>query len=195
MTTTTSAEDRERQERLRQEWEGGAWHGVEGGLCPALYRNSDPASLPAVPLAKVLDWRYGAQGLVAHGDTGRGKTRAMWLLLRRLHFGEGRKIVAFSTGQFAHECARRFAGDGDGPHWIERLARTDIVFFDDLGNDRVTERVESELFGVVERRIANCLPLLITTNHIGDTLAAKFTPDTGAALVRRLREFCLCVVF
>ncbi len=164
-------------------------------LCPLLYRNTDPAKLPPEPLAKVLAWQYGSRGLLLHGETDRCKTRAAWLLLRRLH-DERRDIIAFDCVGFGHECAKRFRdSDGDGERWAKNLAEVPVLFLDDFGKGKFTERVEVELFGLVERRTANCLPIILTTNFVGEALEAKMSPDRGAPLVRRLREFCEDVCF
>ncbi len=165
-------------------------------VCPPLYRDTDPGRLPcaAETLAAVLGWEYGYRGLLLHGATGRGKTRAIWLLLRRL-LDEGREIATFDCVSFSHEITCRFSAGGNGPAWARKLARVSVLFFDDMGKMRLTERGEAELFGLVEVRTANRLPLIVTCNHVGDTLAASLQPDTGGPLVRRLREFCECVAF
>jgi DNA replication protein DnaC len=174
-----------RLHELREQWKG---------ICPPLYRDTDPMRLPEVPLQTVLAWRYGSQGLLVHGDTGRGKTRAVFQLLRRLHFDEGRKIIRFGANDFGAECSKRFF-DGDGSAWIAGLVKADVLFLDDLGKDRFTDRVESALFGLVEGRMSNLRPIIVTTNFFGDALASKMTGDRGQPLVRRLRESCQDVAF
>jgi len=78
---------------------------------------------------------------------------------------------------------------------VNCLATVDVLFFDDFGKMKFTERVESELFAVIEKRTANCLPLILTTNFTGETLEERMTLDRGVPLVRRLREFCVDVSF
>lgn len=175
----------EKEQFLRESWER---------LCPPLYRKTDAARLPQEPLNKMLAWEYGPQGILMHGATGRGKTRAMYLLLRKLH-KEGRKIEVIRPGHFAHECMNRFSIDGDGPAWIERLMRVEVLFLDDFGKERFTERGESEMFTLIEGRTAECRPILATMNFGGEALASKLTEDRGEPLVRRLREFCEAIEF
>ena len=76
-------------------------------ICPPLYAATDPARLPQESLRRVMAWQFGPRGLVIHGPTGTGKTRAAFLLLRRLH-DERRRIVAFHGNSFSHLCARKF---------------------------------------------------------------------------------------
>lgn len=166
--------------------------------CPPLYRESDVTQVPnksATELA--LTWKYGPKGLLLHGNTGTGKTRTAWLVMKRLIINEFREVQTFDSVSFGHEVSRRFSSyDADDPNrWIEWMTSIDLVFFDDLGKCRLTERVESELFGIIESRIANKKPLLITTNTVGDSLASQLSQDRGEPLVRRLREFCMCVAF
>ena len=183
-------EEQQRQESLEQEWLS---------LCPSLYRKTDPVRLVAEhplaskPLAEVMAWQYGPKGIYAIGPTDTGKTRSLFLLLRRL-LEEGRVIRAFDCAAFGYECRRRFM-DGTGEDWIDGLTRVEVVFFDDFGKMPLTERVEAELFAVIERRSATELPILATSNMTGADLVAKASGDRGAPLVRRLREFCKVVVF
>lgn len=161
---------------------------------PPLYRQTDPVRLPLQEqFRRVMAWQYGPRGLILGGPTGTGKTRTAWLLLQRLH-NEGRQIVAFDALGFSHEVSARF-GDGSGESWADGVARADVVFLDDLGKAKLTERVESELFGLIERRTANLLPIIATMNATGAGLAAKTTDDRGEPLLRRLREFCEAVSF
>jgi DNA replication protein DnaC len=162
-------------------------------MCPPLYQDSDLSRLPKLSTEKVLGWKFGPRGLVIYGDTGKGKTRAAFLLCKKLH-DKGLAVSAFHGNRFAHDCAKKF-GEGNGENWIEGLVCKDVVFFDDLGKFKLTERVEAELFGLIETRVANLKPVIITTNFIGGDLEAKMTADRGEPLVRRLREFCESVAF
>jgi DNA polymerase III delta prime subunit len=179
-----AAQERRRQRENRWQW-----------LCPPLYRETDPARLPPVPLAEVMAWQYGPQGLLLIGPTGAGKTRAAYLLLRRLlDEDESRRIIAFGCLDFGHEAARRFR-EATGETWVAGVARADVVFFDDFGKEPLTERVEAELFGLIEYRTAHHLPILATSNLTGAALEAKASADRGGPMVRRLREFCRVAVF
>ena len=161
-------------------------------MCPPIYRNTDVARLPE-SAKKVLGWKLNPKGLMIAGDTGKGKTRAAFLVMEKLHL-EGCSMEIFHGNAFAHQCAINF-GEMNGEKWIAELARRKVVFFDDLGKFKMTERVEAELFGLIEMRIANLLPVIVTTNLSGEDLKSKMTSDRGEPLVRRLREFCEVVLF
>ena len=164
-------------------------------ICPPLYRDTDPLKLPCNPEVTklVLGWVYGPKGLVLHGATGRGKTRLAYMLVRRLVL-DGRSVSAFDPLSFAHRVGETF-GEYQGERFIREQQRVDVLMLDDLGKAKLTERAEAELFGLVEHRIANLKPLIVTTNFVGDKLSDKLSEDRATPLVRRLREFneCVCV--
>jgi len=164
-------------------------------ICPPLYRSTDTARLPAQQYKQVMAWQYGATGLLLHGETGKGKTRCAWLLLQRLHVEEYRQIVAFDAVSFSHDITKNFGPDGDSEKWLKRMNGATVLFLDDLGKCRLTERGEAELFGIIENRMANLRPIIATTNFVGATLAGGLRPDIGTALVRRLRESCEAIAF
>lgn len=161
-------------------------------ICPVIYQNTDP-NHPGMPaahkLAKILNWA-GPKGLVVLGKTRKGKTRVMWLLVKRLML-EGKAVKAYLAGDLAGEISAVHSCDPAAAlAWREEIVDCDILFLDDLGKFKLTERVEDELFTIIERRTSNNKPILFTTNYTGDGLETRFSPDRGAPLVERIREFC-----
>lgn len=165
-------------------------------ICPQLYHGTKLDFLPAQSAtAEAITWRpEHGRGLLLTGPTGTGKTRTAFAILQQLHM-KGEKIAVLDCVTFAHECAARFS-DGRGEAWVNGLSKIQILFLDDFDKAKFTERVEAELFGIIERRIANCLPIVITTQKVGDGIVSKFSDRSrGEAVVRRLREFCQVVIF
>ncbi|NBR91550.1 MAG: ATP-binding protein [Rhodobacteraceae bacterium] len=65
-----------------------------------------------------------------------------------------------------------------------------LLAFDDLGKERLTQRLESDLFAIIDERTSNLRPTIITTNYNGTTLLERFNnKETGEALLRRIREY------
>lgn len=73
-------------------------------LCPPIYRESDLNRIPAVFLRECRTWKVTPQGLAFVGKAGSGKTRASWLLLKRLHFS-GVGVYGLTATQYAKACA------------------------------------------------------------------------------------------
>lgn len=165
-------------------------------ICPSLYQKSDISRLPAQQLTKALDWKYGPRGMILLGDTGKGKSRVAWTLLRRVLVEDRQEVgfMWFDAISFGHKIALHYREE-DAEQWLDKVAVCPLVFFDDLGKLKLTERAEVELFGVIERRCASELPIIVTTNDTGDSLAARMTDNRGPAMIRRLREFCEPIQF
>lgn len=156
-------------------------------ICPPLYQRTDPARLPQRPLRQVQAWQYGPKGLILYGPTGTGKTRAAWLLIRRL-FSEGVFVHALACTDFGNQLADRFRDkQGEPTWWLNNLAKIPCLFLDDIDKCVFTGRVEREFFALVEKRTSRRLPIIVTTNVVGSVIE-RALPAVGTALVRRLRD-------
>lgn len=168
--------------------------------CPPLYLETEDKRLPQGPFNRVMEWTYGPKGLLLMGDSGKGKTRVAWRLLHRVMVLDkpiretSRNVAVFDCVGFGHALALAYRNE-HAEEWLEGLTIIPIIFFDDLGKLKLTERAEAELFGLVERRCARKLPIIATTNDTGQTLADRMTENRGAAMIRRLREFCDVIQF
>ncbi len=157
---------------------------------PALYRDSDPARIPSALLAAVDSYQYGPMGLGFIGETGKGKTRAMMMLLKRLIIDEGKRPKYVTMTDFSMKVAS--LGCEVAP-FIEGMCQNAVLLLDDLGKGRLTDAVQGHLFHVIETRTANQLPILFTSNAGGDQLAAMLSEDRAFPIIRRLKEFCTIV--
>ena len=168
-------------------------------IIPPLFKLTDISRLPAKQYAEVMKWKYPdtlheTSGLLLHGPSGAGKTRCMWELLKGLGFF-GEELAYFDGVSFGHELSRQYRNE-TAEDWLERLGtETKLVVFDDLGKLKLTDRVESELFGVIDRRCNNLLPIIATTQLGGSEIAGMMSEQRGGALVRRLRMACQLVEF
>ena len=198
MRRQSEAQDarRERAERdLQYAWEK---------ICPVEYRATDEGGQTSVArldadqpaLDDIIRHPLGPLGLILRGDTGTGKTRCMYRLLRAYHIQTPRpKIVAMTAGQFDRE-ARDAAGTFTLSAWFSRLASADVLFIDDLGKGKWSEATSAQFWELVDDRTRNGRPLFITTNTSGETLVRTLglQRDIAEPLLRRLREHCRAII-
>jgi hypothetical protein len=163
----------EAQPRKKTAWER---------LCPKLYQKTDIARLEnglrelgydVCWLRDVLTWQYGSQGLFISGPTGVGKSRVMWLLLQRLLDQEHRSAVLLNAVAFRTRL-QLAARDGTTEEFVRRLVRTDLLYWDDLGQMHLTGAVSEMLLHVVEERSNSEMPILATTQYSGEGIDAQF---------------------
>lgn len=165
-------------------------------ICPPLYQQTDESRLPKKQFDEVIAWNYGPQGLILQGASGTSKTRCAWMLIQKLICRHICPVITFDCVAFGHAVSKRFSECDGVEDWLLELAEFQgVVFFDDLGKLKITDRAEAELFGIIERRSANLLPIFATTNDTGATLEERMSDNRGPAMIRRLREFCKVIRF
>lgn len=165
------------------------------------YLDTDLNRLPCPErLREAMTWHCGTKGLNLWGLPATGKTRTLFLLLKR-EFDAGHTFRAFGP------CDFNLAIEKAGFHpaaFIESCRKADLLAFDDIGKVRMSPVIEGHFFAILEYRAANGKPCLFTHNfpseaarahrHLnGDTLESKFR--NGNAVVRRIRDFCYHVEF
>jgi hypothetical protein len=117
------------------------------------------------------------RGLLIHGQTDTGKTRAVWRLLKRLA-EEGHEWLFVEAIDLLDNIP-------------ERAFSIPVLVIDDLGNDTLTAQKEVKLLKILRTRANWHRPVIITTQFVGDSLQKRFTETaTAQAVIRRLRSFC-----
>lgn len=169
-------------------------------LCPPRYRDSDPARLPTAQLTDVLAWKPNKDGigLFLVGASRTGKTRCMWMLLKRL-ISEGITVRAFDGIGWTLAVSRAFGEPSTTEDWLDGLIRPDILFLDDLFKGKITEAQEQAVQGVLERRSAYMKPTFCTSNTDATMLASRMTEngasDRAGSILGRIVEFCKVIKF
>jgi len=193
-TCMTKSEEREKASKTRSVLSERAAEWTR--ICPASYQGTDieHSGISDICRRAAKAWNpESVRGLAFIGVTGLGKTRSLFWVLQRAH-DAGRSCAAISHNRFSRVVADAFAGDGDerarGKALLRKLARVDVLLFDDLGKAPSTERADAECEELVEVRTSNGLPMLWTSNGSGAWLAKRFGEDRGEPITRRLGEFC-----
>jgi DNA replication protein DnaC len=163
------------------------------GLCPLEFQETEIDKMPNRAAAeKVLAWKEGKRGLLLYGPTGRGKTRAVWLLLGKLALAGRCFVVMDSLAGFEFMSSFNSNSSYD---WILRRCTCSLLFMDDVFKVKLTDAFEAAIFSIIEYRLSHQLPMIVTLNDTSATLMSRMTSDRGAALLRRLTEMSEAVEF
>lgn len=171
--------------------------------CPGQYRHYDlenpTAKANRAAHENVMQWRFGAKGLLLSGPTGQTKTRTTWELIRVLA-GQGVEVRPYHAMDWfssLHENVK--FGRDEAKEWVDAVAWRPIVFIDDYGQEANLRSREdwaqSWFFRFIDLRIERGLPLIITTNLSAKDIANKNESIKSDPLLRRLLEICEVVRF
>lgn len=161
---------------------------------PIGFHNTDRSRSHLFPKAEAWEPQDDKCGLILHGETGGGKSRAAWLTFNKLwlrHYPD--RCLFLQMRKFEGLIEKGF-DDRDHGKVLDILISCPVLVLDDLGKERLTQRLESDLFAVLDERTSNLRTTIITTNYTGDKLVERFqNKETGVALVRRLRDYFIAI--
>ena len=166
---------------------------------PTLFRDTDVERLhPSVQ--KALDWKPegDVSGLLLHGTTGIGKTRAIWEIIRRQWVESAKRDrqlpYQFLTMRKIEGMIEKGFDDRQHAKMLEGLIELPFLIIDDFGKERLTQRMASDLFAIIDERSTARKPTIISTNYNGTSLLERFDSrdvETGKAMIRRLKDYYL----
>lgn len=164
---------------------------------PLVFRDTDRTRLHS-RVQDALDWKPDGDkcGLLFHGQTGVGKTRGVWEVVRRLWEEEAkndrqldfqfltmRKLEGMIEESFDKRCHAKT---------IDNLIECKLLILDDFGKERLTSRMASDLFSIIDERTTARRATIISTNFNGTALLERFEnrdKETGVALIRRFKDY------
>ena len=146
-------------------------------------------------LRTIVNWEPSAKPfLLLHGTTGAGKSRAAWMAFNRLWRNNYPARAVWLPMRKLEAAIERGFDDHKHGQVLDYFCTVALLSLDDLGKERLTARMEADLFGIIDERTQNLRPTIITTNYNGNTLLERFgNQETGQAFLRRLREFSTAV--
>jgi len=150
----------------------------------------DTMLAPAMQKALVEYRASPVESVLLHGVTGTGKTRAAWRMFNEAWFKCYPRHAEFLTMRKLEQKIEHGFKDGNHGDILDRLINTTILCIDDLGKERLTPRMETDLFAIIDERTANQRATIITTNYNGTGLSDRFNnTETGVAIVRRIKDY------
>jgi len=171
--------------------------------CPLLFQditlNLDLSrnDINLVSYKKVADWRYNKQGMYISGDSGKGKTAAIWALCRNIERETGTAPQVIKAVALAGRLARS-AKDLDVTQ-VTWMIRRKVLIIDDLGKEKITPSFTAQLFEVINGRYEQFRPTIVTTKFRGESLKKRFSnigeDSTGNDIIRRLGQTCEAIDF
>ncbi|MBM4156488.1 MAG: hypothetical protein FJ221_15880 [Lentisphaerae bacterium] len=190
-------------------------------LFPAVFSDRlDRARLPNPPaFDRVLTWSPDmGRNLIAFGDVGTAKTRAVYHLFYRLmksipddpmwrdtggdcddeddDYGVGwSELIDIPASALATRVRALALRDPVGvASFTRHLRQARILFIDDITQIRLTDRLAEVLYDVIDARYRNNRPLIVTSQVGADELVGKLAHGdkslriTARAIVRRISQ-------
>lgn len=150
----------------------------------------------SMQIAALWNPTLGKPGLMLHGMSGIGKTRVAWNVVNRiwkdgLEQGFALPINYMSMREFERTLIDSFETHTHGKE-LKKLCEAEFLVLDDLGKERLTSRMATDIFAVLDHRTEHSLPTIITTNFSGKAFIDRFLPqdrETGLAIARRIRDY------
>ena len=132
--------------------------------------------------------RYAAEfstrspSLLLSGGTGLGKTFLSAAIARSVA-DSGFSVVYETAGTvFSDFEAEKFGGS---EHRADKYRRCDLLILDDLGTEMTTQFTLSALYQLINGRLLDGLPAVISTNLTTDEIRRRYTPQIASRLLGR----------
>jgi len=146
-----------------------------------LYLTADVSDFSGTVQNHLTDWD-GSENLYFVGDTGTGKTRAMYALLKiALANHMDCKLVDF--GKLCRTIRASFDTKRPEQEVRDEFLKLDVLFIDDMGLKNSVSDYEYDVFyDILDSRISNQLSTVISSNKTPGQVAAGFDKRIGSRL-------------
>lgn len=127
------------------------------------------------------------QNLLLFGTTGIGKTFLTHCVAREVMNSIHSVLYLTATDFFEALLSKALGRTDEGLNLYEQLQECDLLIIDDLGTERNTEFVVSQLFVCLNDRILNQKSTIISTNLTLDEIKANYTERTFSRISNHYR--------
>jgi DNA replication protein DnaC len=132
------------------------------------------------------EWVKRPSSMVLTGEAGRGKTWFSCALLKAAIRVYGEFECRFlRMSDFDDRCLELGREFGTAAPYIQSINDHRILFIDDFGTERSTDRIEKEFLQLLDYRYRHMLPTIISTNLTPEIIAKQY----GTAIFSRLKDY------
>ena len=129
-----------------------------------------------------LTFGENSGNLLFSGDTGLGKTFLSACIARAVA-DRGFSVVYESAGHLFTKLERaKFSNDENAREEIKKYTACDLLIVDDLGTEMPSQFVTAALYSLINDRLLEGKPMIISTNLNTDDLTRRYNPQIASRL-------------
>lgn len=155
---------------------------------PLIIRETYLQALPSDKARSISSWMPTPEKrhLFICGGARSGKTRSMFLA----GAGIARERNLPITWVDSYRLEEAFTGFGAGNADLSRIRSARLLLLDDLGKERLSEKIATGIFKILDYRTNHALTTLISSNFTPSALSDRFSDETlGTAIRGRIIDF------
>lgn len=150
-----------------------------------LHQTAEISHMPS-PAQKIFnEWIKNSEGksLYLSGNPGSGKTYASVALLKGLIDQKKYPWIIYTRSDELDEELLIAVDKRQENYTLEKYHQVPFLFLDDLGVERVSDRIIKQYYSIIDRRLNNLLPTVFTSN----TLRKDIANTLGERIASRLQ--------
>lgn len=129
-----------------------------------------------------MNWaKLPTETLYLSGPPGCGKTYASIAILKELILQKKYHWIIYTRSDDLDNELLKSMEQKNEAEVIEKYSQVPILFLDDLGTERPTERILKQYLNIIDSRVSNCMPTVYTSNlaiqevakTLGDRIASR----------------------
>lgn len=138
------------------------------------------------------DFSRSSTGLIMLGKTGLGKTH-LSLAIAGMVIDKGYQVYYASVQNIMNRLEREHFGKGAGDESInEDIYESDLLIIDDLGAEFSTQFTVSQLYNILNTRMINSLPTVISTNLTMKEIEDKYSQRVASRIIGSCTPIQFC---
>ena len=141
----------------------------------------------------ISDFKNFKNGIIFEGESGTGKTHISMAICNEL-LKENIPIIFGTLTELVEKYAKFYNNHTDS-ELTKLYTKVDLLVIDNLGVEPMNDWLLSKLFTIINERILNELPYIITTNYDRDKLKQRLSIpnkvcETPNSIISRLYNMC-----